>query len=72
MDLFETGQTRHVTREEAAAQLRALADDLSRHNTLDLDHRGHRITVRIPDTVKLKVEVEIEDDEGELEIELSW
>jgi amphi-Trp domain-containing protein len=72
VDLFETGEARRVSREEAAAQLRTLADDLSRHNSLEVQHEGRRVTVRVPDTVRLKLEIELEDDEGELEIELSW
>ncbi|MBM9460323.1 amphi-Trp domain-containing protein [Nocardioides sp. zg-536] len=71
MDLFETGRTQRVTREEAAAKLHALADSLARHNSVELDKDGKRITVSIPDEVDLKVEVEI-GSENELEIELTW
>lgn len=71
MDLFETGTTQTVTREDAAARLRDLADALARHNSVEFARNGHRITVDIPDRVQLKVEVEI-GDEGELEIELNW
>ena len=72
MDLFETCETRRVSREEAAAHLSALADNLSRHNSIELHHEGRRVTVQVPDSVELKLEVELEADEGELEIELSW
>ncbi|MBS4751248.1 amphi-Trp domain-containing protein [Nocardioides sp. zg-ZUI104] len=71
MDLFETGRTQRVSREEAAAKLHALADSLARHNSVELDKDGKRITVSIPDEVDLKVEVEI-GSENELEIELTW
>lgn len=71
MDLFEIDHTQTVTREEAAARLRALADSLARHNSVEFLRSGHRITVDVPDRVELAVEVEI-DDEGELEIELKW
>ena len=72
MDLFEAGDSRRVSREEAAAVLTSLADELSRNNSITLERDGRRIIVKVPDTVELKVDVEIESDEGELEIELSW
>jgi amphi-Trp domain-containing protein len=71
-DLFEIDETRRMRREEAAARLHALADALAKHNTVEFERGGQRITVRVPDEVQLKVEVEIGDDEGELEIELTW
>jgi amphi-Trp domain-containing protein len=72
MDLLEIDETRHLSREEAAARLRTLADALARNNTVEFDRAGHRITVRVPDEVDLEIEVEIGDDESELEIELTW
>jgi len=71
MDLFETDQTQRLSREDAAAKLRALADALSRHNSVEFEKNGHRITVDVPDEVELSVEIEI-GDENELEIELRW
>lgn len=71
MDLFEIDQTQTVSREEAAAKLHALADALARHNSVEFERNGRRITVNVPDQVKLKVEVEI-GEENELEIELTW
>jgi len=72
MDLFEIDETRHLRREEAAARLRALADALARNNTVEFEHAGRRITVRVPDEVDMKIEVELGDDGNELEIELTW
>jgi len=72
MDLFDIDQTQHLRREEAAARLRALADELARHNSVEFERGGRRITVRVPDEVDLKIEVEIGDDGNELEIELTW
>ena len=72
MDLFEIDDKQRLRREEAAARLHALADALARHNSIDFEREGRRITVRVPDEVDLKVEVEVEDDGAELEIELSW
>ena len=71
MDLFETGVTEKVRREDAAAKLRALADALASNNSVEFERDGKRITVRVPDQDDLKVEVELGDD-NELEIELTW
>ncbi|WP_107772026.1 amphi-Trp domain-containing protein [Nocardioides sediminis] len=71
MDLFEIDDTQRMSREDAAARLRALADALARNNSVEFQRGGNRITVRVPDEVNLKVEVELGDD-NELEIELTW
>lgn len=72
MDLFEIGETEHIRREEVAARLRALADALERHNSVEFERSGRRLTVQVPDAVDLKIEVEIGADGNELEIELTW
>jgi amphi-Trp domain-containing protein len=71
MDLFETDQTQRMTREQAATRLRELADSIARHNSIEVQKGGNRVTVSIPAEVDLKLEVEI-GDENELEIEISW
>jgi amphi-Trp domain-containing protein len=71
MDLFEMDETQTMTREEAAARLRALADSLAKHNSVEFSRGGGRVTVAVPDEVRLKVEVELGDD-NEIEIELTW
>ena len=71
MDLFEMDETRTMTREEAASKLRGLADSLSKHNSVEFSRDGGRITVAVPDEVRLKVEVEL-GEENEVEIELTW
>lgn len=71
MDLFETETKTRLSREDAAAKLRALADSLAQHNSVELLQKGKRITVSVPDEVTLSVEVEL-GSENELEIELSW
>jgi amphi-Trp domain-containing protein len=71
MDLFDIDDTQRMSREDAAARLRALADALARNNSVEFQREGRRITVRIPDEINLKVEVEL-GDENELEIELTW
>ena len=71
MDLFEMDETRTMTREEAAARLRDLADSLAKHNSVEFARDGGRITVAVPDEVNLKVEVEL-GESSEVEIELTW
>lgn len=70
-DLFETETTETLSREAAAAKLRALADTLSRQNQVELVQSGKQVTIQVPDQVRLSVELEI-GEENELEIELSW
>ncbi|HET8927435.1 MAG TPA: amphi-Trp domain-containing protein [Microbacterium sp.] len=73
MDLFDLEDTERMSREEAAAKLRALADALAKNNSVEFHRAGRQITVRIPDHVSLKVEVELgEEGENELEVELTW
>lgn len=70
-ELLEVAETTRVKREEAAARLRELADQLARHNQVEFTREGRRYSVRVPDEVELKFEVEI-GDESEIEIELTW
>lgn len=71
-ELIELTERTELGREAAAARLRQLADQLSRHNEVAFSRDGVRYAIEVPDTVTLKVEVEIEDDESEIEIELTW
>jgi amphi-Trp domain-containing protein len=71
MDLFEMDDTQTLTREEAAARLHALADSLAKHNSIEFSRDGGRVTVAVPDEVRLKVEVELRES-NEVEIELTW
>jgi amphi-Trp domain-containing protein len=72
MEIFEIEQKETLKREEVAERLHALADMLARHNEIDFERAGMKITVHVPDEVQLKVELEIESEERELEIELTW
>ena len=71
MALFEIDNTQTMSREEAASKLHELADALARHNSVEFERGGQRITVSVPDEVNLNVEVEL-GEENELEIELTW
>jgi amphi-Trp domain-containing protein len=61
-----------LSREEAAARLHAIADELVSNNDVVIERENIRFVAHVPDRVDLKVEFEIEDDGTELEIELSW
>lgn len=71
MDLIEYEQKRKLSREDAAAMLRSIADSLARHNDLEFTRDGLRYVVDVPDTVELEIEIEI-GDKNELEIEITW
>ena len=70
--LFEIDTTSSMTREQAAAQLRKIADQLERHNELEFTREGLRYTVDVADQVTVEIELEIGADGNELEIEISW
>ena len=72
MDIMEVSQRDRLSREDAAARLRTLADMLARHNDVEFDRGGMHFKVQVPDEVDFKVEIEIGDDEREIEIELTW
>jgi len=61
-----------LSREEAAARLRAIADELASGNDVVIERGDLRLVAHVPGQVNLKVEFEIEDDGTELEIELTW
>ena len=69
---FEITEKARLGREEAAARLRALADQLAKHNEIEIERGGMRFKARVPDEIDFTFEFEIEDGSSELEIELSW
>lgn len=71
MDLLEHEEKRRMTREEAAAVLRDLADQLARHNELSFTRGEIQYRVDVADEVEVEIEIEI-GDENQLEIEISW
>jgi len=72
MDLFEIDETVRLRREEAAARLRAIADEIASKNSLDVTRSGHRVTLSVPAEVDFNLEVEVEGDENSIESEISW
>jgi amphi-Trp domain-containing protein len=70
-ELIEVEDRVVLSREEAAARLHQLADQLARHNQIEFVREGTRYSVTVPDEVTLKMEIEI-GDENEIEFELTW
>jgi amphi-Trp domain-containing protein len=72
MDLVELKEKTTLSREEAAARLHAIADELASGNGIVMERDPLRFVARVPDEVQLKIEFEVEDDGSEFEIELTW
>jgi amphi-Trp domain-containing protein len=70
--LMELKDKTMLSREEAAARLHAIADELASGNDVVIERETMRFVAHVPDQVNLKVEFEVEDDGTELEIELTW
>ena len=70
--LMELKNKTALSRAQAAARLRAIADELASGNDVVIEREDLRLVAHVPDRVNLKVEFEIEDDGTELEIELTW
>src|SRR5262245_5488725 len=70
--LMELKDKTTLSREEAAARLHAIADELASDDDVVIERDDMRFVAHVPDQVNLKVEFEIEDDGTELEIELTW
>ncbi len=71
-ELLEVTESQKVRREEAAARLRALADQLARHNQVEFTRDGVRYSAKVPDEVALTVEIELGGEENEIEVEITW
>lgn len=71
-ELIEVSETVQLSREEAADRLRAIADQLSKHNSLEFRQGGLKMTAKVPNRVEVEIEIEITTEGGELEIEISW
>ena len=61
-----------LSREDAAARLRELADMLSKQNSVTFDLDGLKTTLKVPGEVTWSIEIEATDDGGEIEVEISW
>jgi amphi-Trp domain-containing protein len=72
VDLVELKEKATLRREDAAARLHAIADELASGNDIVMERDNLRFVARVPDEVHLKIEFEVEDDGSEFEIELTW
>ena len=72
MQLMELKEKTTLSREEAAARLHAIADELASGNDVVIERDNLRFVAHVPSQIELKVEFEIGDDGTELEIELTW
>jgi amphi-Trp domain-containing protein len=61
-----------MSREDAAARLRAIADELASGNDIIIERGEARFVAKVPDEIALKIEFEVEDEKTEFEIELTW
>lgn len=72
-EFFEHETESTMTREQAAAKLRELADSLERQNDVRVVQSGRDVTVRVADTVEYELEVEVEPGgKSEIEVSISW
>ncbi|MEQ1787186.1 MAG: amphi-Trp domain-containing protein [Acidimicrobiales bacterium] len=70
-ELLEVTDKQVLRREDAAARLRELADQLARRNQVEFVRDGIRYTAKVPDEVELTVEIEL-GESNEIEVEISW
>jgi amphi-Trp domain-containing protein len=70
-ELLEVTETQTLSREAAAAKLRDIADQLSRHNAIEFLRGGVKYTAKVPNEVELSVEIEL-GEESEIEVEIRW
>lgn len=70
-ELLEVTESQRMRREDAAARLRELADQLARRNQVEFTRDGLRYTAKVPDEVELTVEIEL-GEKSEIEVEITW
>jgi amphi-Trp domain-containing protein len=61
-----------MSREDAAARLHAIADELASDNGIILERGLTRFVAKVPNVAAVKIEFGVENDESEFEIELTW
>ena len=71
-ELLEIEDEDRMSREEAAARLRELADQLARHNEVAFIRDGVRYSVKVPDQISFSFEIELGEDGSEIEVEIKW
>jgi amphi-Trp domain-containing protein len=61
-----------LSRKEAAARLREIAQALGAGEEFELKHGGEKLEFDVPDELSFEFEIETEDGETELELEIKW
>src|ERR1700740_3440591 len=61
-----------LSRKEAAARLREIAQALGAGGEFELKRGGGKLTFDVPNEVTFELKIEIEDGETELEVEIKW
>ncbi|GAA4694662.1 hypothetical protein GCM10023215_35390 [Pseudonocardia yuanmonensis] len=73
MSDLEISRSETLSRADAAALLRSLADALAADGSeVHLQLGDSKLELKVPDEVRAEVEVEVDGDEVELECELTW
>jgi amphi-Trp domain-containing protein len=67
---FEKKET--LSRKDAAARLKEIAQALGAGGEFELNRGGETLEFDVPNEVSFELEIEIEDDETELEVEIKW
>ena len=71
--LFEHESEESMTREEAAARLRELADALERQNKVRVQSGETDVVVDVPDHVGYEYEIEVKQGgKSEIEVKIFW
>jgi amphi-Trp domain-containing protein len=69
---FKHKEQEQVSRQKAAERLMDIAYSLTAGAPLEVGAPGRRITVPVPNEVRLERELKSKGDQVELELELSW
>ena len=71
--LFEHETETTMTREQAAAKLRELADALEKQNEVRVQEGDRDVTVDVPDQVRYEYEIEVKaGGKSEIEVKIAW
>lgn len=72
MSDLEFERKQHLTRAEAAAWLRTLADAFAKGGHASLPIGPGTVNVELPEHLDAEMEVELDGDEMQIEIEFTW
>jgi amphi-Trp domain-containing protein len=72
MSDLEFERKQHLTRGDAAAWLRTLADALAKGGHATLPIGPGTVNIELPEHLDAEMEVEVDGDEMQIEIEFTW